>query len=172
MDYLLLFMATPFLVILLVGLFLLYQYAKDKQVERYLKVHRLQPDNTGNYPAFYDYQNDIYFRPKPGNSPYPAQYAGYPPTQQERIRNERPLVMNTNGYKATVLKAEQLEQPERKSEPEQLEQPETVRDFTYYLRQAKQNRVAKTTAIEQVTGVKRGGSKAYADWSKIWDELQ
>jgi hypothetical protein len=171
MDYLLLFMATPFFVILFVGAFLLYQYAKDKAVDRYLKLHHLRPDPNGNYQAFYDFQTDTYFRPKPGNSPYPAQYLGYPSTPQERVKNERPLVIRDYSYKATILEPEQLEQPEQKNEPEQLEQPSSVRDYTEYLRQAKRNRVAKTRAITEITGVTRGGGKAWNDWSKIWDEL-
>lgn len=171
MDGLFLFMATPLFVTVVGFFYWLYQDAKKQAVLRYLAIHRLPVNEQGNYDAFYDFQTDTYFRPDPGNTLYPAQYFLAPTGPATRNTHERPIVMTQNGYKASVLKPEQLERPEQEFEPEQLEQPETVRDFTYYLRQAKQNKVPKTKAIPAITGVTRGGSPAWNDWSEIWDNL-
>lgn len=180
-NILLLFLAIPLFA--LVGGFIYYlvQDSKDRHVARYNAYHRYNPDQNGNYPAFFNPDNGINFTINPGNPNYP-QVQNFNLNNQEVTPAKprqpvRPIVINGGGYRVVSSELpkepEQIEQEfEAKQLPEQAVQDEPAQNFYLLLSAAKQEGRGKIGAIENITGVKRGGSKAFRYWSEIWDNIQ
>lgn len=181
-NVLLLFLAIPLFALIGGFIYYLVQDSKDRHVARYNAYHRYNPDQNGNYPAFFNPDNGINFTVNPGNPNYPqthnitlASEENQPAKPRQPVR---PIVINTGGYRVVptsgLNEPEQIEQPEieAKQLPEQTVQDEQVQNFLYRLATAKQEGRGKIGAIENITGVKRGGSKAFRYWSEIWDNIE
>jgi hypothetical protein len=192
-------------IVLLIGLALLtfiWQWAANQSHKRKLEelktredLFRLYPDQNGNKPTRFDRHGNT-INPRPGNTPYPLPPANFvvgnspvvklPDAKQ---RPDMPLVVNTNGQKATGYSVKELE-PNKLPEPnlnrvlnhepkieasEPIEpgsEPEPEPDYGQLLTDAKKRGESKSSAIPRITGVPRNGKEEWKAWAEFWDKIE
>lgn len=169
------------------GIIWLREYQLDRQANRFNLLHRFNPDERGNYPAFFDPRSHNFGTFTPGNKAIPEQLL-FVHGMTKPVQDTRPIVLNSSG--APRLSSEDVagllevkgapvqSEIEPGIELEQtLEQAEhapkamTLEEIGEALRQAKLAGLGKTRALEQITGKKRGGGPDYKLWSNFWDTL-
>lgn len=156
---------------------ILYQTSKDREIERYNRLHRFIPDQLGNKPDWFDPATLRSYRPRPGNTIYAPQQnfivGNSPVTVVPRVEPMRPLFHTGMPFKV-VQNERSVDWPNVENEPGNIERSENVlsdRDIIGELTAAKRGGQPKEKSITRVTRVTKGGSPAWKEWSRIWEEL-
>jgi hypothetical protein len=180
--------------ILLMREYLLRQ-AHRRRIENHNALHRFNPDQNGNFPAFFDARSGTFFAPPPGNSAFPAQVIMYngqaKPLKDERvvmINPPRPLPVDDQpaerpaqvddllpGSAAQVddLPPAQLPSPERrKLEIGELFSPERdINANMAVLAELKEKGIGQQEAISAVLGVASRSGALYRTYAAMWKKL-
>jgi hypothetical protein len=180
--------------ILLMREYLLRQ-SHRRRIENHNALHRFNPDQNGNFPAFFDARSGTFFAPPPGNSAHPAQiimYNGQPkPLKEDRaiaINPPRPLPVDDQPLERPALGDDQppatayqvndqppaLESPaeDRKLKIGELHQPgRDINGNTAILRELKREGRGKEESIKAVINRSSSSGAEYKTYSVLWDEL-
>jgi hypothetical protein len=154
----------------------------------------IMPTPEGNYPGVLteDETGAAVIRVRPGNKPYPRPadnviIGNSPMARIPTGRHDVPILINTHGNGGSGQRLASPSEPQyqiREVQPEQLEAPEQARSVQVQstndepvlengqlLAELKAKGEPKQASIEALTGVKKGGSKAYKAYSEFWDSL-
>jgi hypothetical protein len=185
---------TPLLLSLIAFWVMLKEHRADWKLRRYNVRNRFNPDQNGNYPAFFDPASGVHAAFKPGNQSYQPQILMYNGVQKDIKPGRTEPEITVYGKPASSYPVtgqfyeradqDELVQPEPVQrqlpggEPEQLPQlpnvqaERSVQEIMELLEASMREGEGKEASITRLTGAKKGSSKQWKYWSLAWDNLK
>jgi hypothetical protein len=185
---------------LAVGLYIIFDDRRERRADRALdrklrghRAHYHYPNRAGNYPYYHQPSTGDWLTAQPGNNPYepsPTYVISTTPPAQLPPKRREPEIMkvfvNGAGKQAPPGAAPDDQQPappeiEPHEQPagelpasaaiERTDRTEFSMTVIDLLSQAKSRGEAPTTAIERITGLKRGEGRAFRKYLEQWETL-
>lgn len=161
------------IIALIAFIYYLLERAKDKAIERHLRLYRFRPDANGNYEYYHDLSESA-FAPTPGNAPFHPTIIHSNGVTREVTRVQRPVVFNNYraGSRRPYLEAEEVTEISDPAPIEAETAPKLLSEAAvsaFILDSKRKGRGKMETA--RLLQIKPGSNAAYIDFTAKWNEV-